>query len=85
MRRCRNNLNSNSINDIWYEFGDTGNSNLTTGIPYRGRSIIIRDEGQINPMVEKLRDIKGGRGYDPNTIDRLTSRIITIKQIRNDF
>ena len=46
--------------------------------------IIINDEGQINNMVEALRYIKGSR-YDSNTIDRLTSRIITVKQIENDF
>jgi len=46
--------------------------------------IIINDERQINNMVEALRYIKGSR-YDSNTIDRLTSRIITVKQIQNDF
>lgn len=46
--------------------------------------IIIEDEDQINNMVEALRDIKGNR-YDSKTIDRLTSRIITVKQIRDDF
>ena len=46
--------------------------------------IIINNEGQINNMVEALRDIKGSR-YDRKTVDRLTSRIITVKQIQNDF
>ncbi len=46
--------------------------------------IIIEDEDQINGMIEELRDIKGSR-YDRKTVDRLTSRIITVKQIRNDF
>jgi len=46
--------------------------------------IVISNEGQINKMVEELRRIKGSR-YDSNTIDRLTSRIITVKQIQNDF
>ncbi|MFC2004566.1 abortive infection system antitoxin AbiGi family protein [Chloroflexota bacterium] len=35
--------------------------------------IIINYEGQINSMVEALRDIKGSR-YDSKTVDRLTSR-----------
>lgn len=46
--------------------------------------IIINNEGQINKMVEELRYIKGSR-YDGKTVDRLTSRIITVKQIQNDF
>ncbi len=46
--------------------------------------IIIEDEGQINNMIKELRAIKGSR-YDKNTVDRLVSRIITVKQIKNDF
>lgn len=46
--------------------------------------IIINEEGQINNMVKELRNIKGDR-YDNDTIDRLISRIITVKQIENDF
>lgn len=46
--------------------------------------IIINEEDQINNMVKELRNIKGDR-YDNNTIDRLISRIITVKQIENDF
>lgn len=46
--------------------------------------IIIRDEDQINKMIKELRDIKGDR-YDEDTVDRLVSRIITVKQIKNDF
>ena len=46
--------------------------------------IIINGEDQINHMVEALRAIKG-RKYDSRTVDRLTSRIITVRQIRNDF
>ncbi len=46
--------------------------------------IIISEEGQINNMVKELRNIKGDR-YDNDTIDRLISRIITVKQIKNDF
>ena len=47
--------------------------------------VIIRDESEINTMVKKLRKIKGGIGFDDDTVDRLTSRIITVKQIRADF
>lgn len=46
--------------------------------------VIISEENQINQMIEKLRDIKGSR-YDKDTVDRLVSRIITVKQIKNDF
>lgn len=46
--------------------------------------IIINEEGQINNMVNELIIIKGDR-YDNDTIDRLISRIITVKQIENDF
>ncbi len=46
--------------------------------------VIIKEENQINEMVKALRQIKGNR-YDRNTIDRLTSRIITVKQIQDDF
>ena len=46
--------------------------------------IIINDDNQINNMIEELGDIKGSR-YDSKTVDRLVSRIITVKQIKNDF
>ncbi|MFC1984007.1 abortive infection system antitoxin AbiGi family protein [Chloroflexota bacterium] len=46
--------------------------------------IIINNDSQINNMVKELRDIKGSR-YDRETVDRLMSRIITVKQIQNDF
>lgn len=46
--------------------------------------VIINGENQINKMVDALRQIKGDR-YDSGTIDRLTSRIITAKQIQDDF
>lgn len=49
------------------------------------RYIIIKNENEINHMVDKLREIKSGRGYDPNTIDRLTSHIITVERIKTDF
>ena len=48
--------------------------------------IIISDENEINGMVRDLRNIKGAiHKYDEDTVDRLTSRIITVKQIRSDF
>ena len=46
--------------------------------------IIIDKEREINEMIKELRDIKGMR-YNSDTIDRLASRIITVKQIENDF
>jgi len=46
--------------------------------------IIIDKEREINEMIKELRVIKGMR-YNSDTIDRLASRIITVKQIENDF
>ncbi len=46
--------------------------------------VIVKEEKEINKMVNALREIKSKR-YDPDTIDRLISRIITSKQIRSDF
>ena len=46
--------------------------------------IIIKDDNQINNMIEELRGIKGSR-YDSKTVDRLVSRIITVEQIQKDF
>jgi hypothetical protein len=46
--------------------------------------VIIKEEKEINKMVNSLRDIKGSR-YDSDTLDRLISRIITVKQIQDDF
>lgn len=58
-----------------------------TRLPFKAddiKYIIIDEERQINEMIGKLRDIKGSR-YDSDTIDRLASRIITVKQIESDF
>lgn len=46
--------------------------------------IIIEDEDQINIMIKRVRDIKGSR-YDEDTVDKLASRIITVRQIKEDF
>ena len=46
--------------------------------------IIIEKESEINEMIKALRVIKGIR-YNSDTIDRLASRIITVKQIEGDF
>lgn len=46
--------------------------------------IIIDDESEINEMIRELRVIKGSK-YDLDTIERLVSRIITVKQIEDDF
>jgi len=46
--------------------------------------IIIEDEDQINIMITKIRDIKGSR-YDKDTVDKLVSRIITVRQLKEDF
>jgi len=46
--------------------------------------LIINDESEIIPMINKLRDIKSTK-YDDITIEKLFSRIITVEQIREDF
>jgi len=46
--------------------------------------IIIEDEDQINIMITRIRDIKGSR-YDKDTVDKLVSRIITVRQLKEDF
>lgn len=46
--------------------------------------IIIDKESEINEMISKVRAIKGGK-YTFDTVDRLASRIITVKQIEEDF
>ena len=46
--------------------------------------IIVEEESQINEMIRILRRIKGSR-YDRDTVNRIVSRIITVKQIENDF
>jgi len=46
--------------------------------------IIIEDEDQINTMITSIRDIKGSR-YDKDTVDKLVSRIITVRQLKEDF
>jgi len=46
--------------------------------------IIIKDADQINIMITRIRDIKGSR-YDKDTVDKLVSRIITVRQLKEDF
>ena len=46
--------------------------------------IIIEDEDQINTMITSIRDIKGSR-YDKDIVDKLVSRIITVRQLKEDF
>ena len=46
--------------------------------------IIIKDEDQINIMITRIRDIKGSR-YNKDTVDKLVSRIITVRQLKEDF
>lgn len=45
--------------------------------------VIIKNESEIYPMIEALKDIKSK--YDPRTIETLISKIITSDQILNDF
>ena len=46
--------------------------------------IIIKDEDQINIMITTIKVIKGDR-YDEDTVDKLVSRIITVRQLKEDF
>jgi hypothetical protein len=46
--------------------------------------IIIEDEDQINTMIKRVRAIKSRR-YNEDTVDKLASRIITVRQIKEDF
>lgn len=46
--------------------------------------IFIKDEREIHPMIQSLRQIKGQK-FDPTTIDILVSKILTTKQIGEDF
>ena len=62
------------------ETGETSLSFNADDVKY----IIIEEESQINEMIGEVRKIKGSR-YDGDTVDRLVSRIITVKQIENDF
>lgn len=45
--------------------------------------IIIKGEDQINIMITRIRDIKGSR-YNKDTVDKLVSRIITVRQLKED-
>ncbi len=47
--------------------------------------IIIKDESEILQMIEFLDDVKSDFQYEPEIIRKLTSRIITSSQIKNDF
>ncbi|MDD4984720.1 MAG: abortive infection system antitoxin AbiGi family protein [Dehalococcoidales bacterium] len=48
--------------------------------------VIVREENEIDQMIEDLRNIKGNiHGYDEKTVDRLVSHIITVDQIKSDF
>lgn len=46
--------------------------------------IFVKDESEIHSMIEALRQIKGKR-FDKKTLDILASKILTTKQIEEDF
>jgi len=48
------------------------------------RYVIIKDDSEIREFVEHLRNAKGGK-YSQHDIDRLTTRILTTEQIRQDI
>ena len=45
--------------------------------------LIVKDESEILPLISKIENIK--EHYGPDSVKLLTSRIITIKQIREDY
>lgn len=45
--------------------------------------LIVENDRNINPLIKHLRDVKGR--FDAFMIDRLTSRILTYEQIKNDI
>lgn len=45
--------------------------------------LIINNDGEINELIEHLRTVKNH--FDPDTVDRLSSRILTAEQINNDI
>ena len=45
--------------------------------------LIINNDAEINELIEHLRTVKDH--FDPSTIDRLSSRILTAEQINNDI
>ena len=46
--------------------------------------IFIKEENEIHSMIEALREIKGDK-FDGKTLDILTSKILTTKQLDEDF
>lgn len=46
--------------------------------------IIIKDESEIDAMITSVKAIKRGR-YAKKTVDKLVSRIITVRQLKEDF
>lgn len=46
--------------------------------------IFVKEESEIHQMVKELRNIKGNR-FNAKTVDILTSKILTTKQILEDF
>lgn len=45
--------------------------------------LIVDNDNEINPLIRHLQNVKNR--YDQDTIDRLTSRILTSEQIKNDM
>jgi len=45
--------------------------------------LIVDNDKEINPLIRHLQNVKNR--YDQDTIDRLTSRILTSEQIKNDM
>jgi hypothetical protein len=46
--------------------------------------IFIKDENEIHTMIEAIREIKGEK-FDQKTVDILASKILTTKQLEEDF
>ena len=46
--------------------------------------LIVKDEGEINELIQHIRNVKG-KNFTMHEIDRLTTRILTCERIFNDF
>ena len=53
--------------------------------PSNIKYIIVENEDDIKPVMRKIEDSFGDQKYTPNAMQKLMTKIITTKQIREDF
>lgn len=62
------------------------NSEFSISItPSNIKYIIVENEDDIKPVMRKIEDSFGDQKYTPNAMQKLMTKIITTKQIREDF